>query len=117
MYNACLADTSDVWCWVIQVWCVSFSPCGRYLATGSADGTVRIWHDVTRVGAAPSSIVLEGLPKDAKPFKLSWSSFSNQLLCCCGGDAGVYRWEARRFPASDVFTCGQWNWEEAICMR
>ncbi|RXK37234.1 WD40 repeat protein Ciao1 [Tremella mesenterica] len=77
------------------VWCLSWSPCGKYLASGGDRGGIRIW---TRNGSNPDSQLIETLHTSAHSspcFSLSWGMASKDdsnnlgLLISAGGDGRI----------------------------
>lgn len=62
-----------------DVWCISLSPDGNYLASCSEDTTARIWDAKTGLPANPSLIS----DKPSEINAIAWSPNSNHLVCGC----------------------------------
>ncbi|WVR04866.1 hypothetical protein IAU60_001878 [Kwoniella sp. DSM 27419] len=83
------------------VWCLAWSPCGRYFASGGDSGGIRIW---TRKGSQPDSPFEEALHTAAHSravFSMSWTPSLRStpdesdlgLLASAGGDGKIIVWQ------------------------
>jgi len=72
-----------------EVWCVAFSPNGRMIATGSADGKIKLWlasKSFSFSRAVDCSVTANS------PLLLRWRADSLAFLCCCQHDHTFYEW-------------------------
>jgi hypothetical protein len=83
---------------------VSFSPCGKYLATAGIDDLINIWQIYSEnedcCSFQPSHFLTLHGPsfgqsdsQTSHPISMSWNEFSNKILCCYESDDGVYFWD------------------------
>ncbi|ORX35885.1 WD40-repeat-containing domain protein [Kockovaella imperatae] len=73
------------------VWCLAWSPCGRYLASGGDRGGIRIWR---RKGNQPDSLfeeILHTAAHSRSVFSLSWRK--GGYLASAGGDGKIIVWK------------------------
>jgi WD40 repeat protein len=97
--------------------CVSFSPDGRLVAIGGADGRIRIFN-VDREGKLSKNVDLEG--QAGVVLGMSFDRFSNRLVSC-GSDRTLRWWNLadrkplflRRFDAP-VYDCAFVNKDQAV---
>nr|CAH8847645.1 unnamed protein product [Trichobilharzia regenti] len=72
--------------------CITWSPCGSYVASASFDGSVAIWKipkDVSEL-EMEALVTLEGHTSEVKC--VAWSP-SGHLIATCGRDKSVWLWE------------------------
>lgn len=65
-----------------MVHCVSFSPCGKYLAAGGFDKVVNVW-------SVETETVARRYKCDGGVFSISWSSDSTSLAAGCNDSSVV----------------------------
>lgn len=78
--------------------CVAWSPCGKFLASASFDGTVAIWD--SKSGQFECNATLEGHENEVKG--VSWAP-SGHYLATCSRDKSVWVWEVE--DDGEEFVC------------
>ncbi|KAL6059321.1 Cytosolic iron-sulfur protein assembly protein CIAO1 [Balamuthia mandrillaris] len=102
-----------------EVWSLTWSPCGRFLATSSEDQTTRIW-DLQRLlclkekkdceVAVEPERVLRG--HTAAVTSVDWQVTQlGELIATCADDKSIRVWNAKTWQLHHVFDTGEHNTE------